>query len=103
MNFHVDFIAYPSKKESLFSRNTSRILGSNFIPRSDRKIVIISFLPRAGGVYKLAPYEEINKEQYEKLSERVKDVDFSKLITYEKGDTTKGAKELACVSGTCEI
>jgi ribonucleoside-triphosphate reductase (thioredoxin) len=63
----------------------------------------LSFLPRADHVYKLAPYEEINKEQYEKLLDRVKDVDFSKLITYEKGDTTQGAKELACVSGICEI
>jgi ribonucleoside-triphosphate reductase (thioredoxin) len=63
----------------------------------------LSFLPRADHVYKLAPYEEINKEQYEKLVDRVKDIDFSKLITYERGDATQGAKELACVSGTCEI
>lgn len=63
----------------------------------------LSFLPRADHVYKLAPYEEITKEKYEELSARVKDVDFSKLVTYEKVDMTKGAKELACVSGTCEI
>jgi hypothetical protein len=76
---------------------------SNFLYENWDYVGGLSFLPRSGGVYKLAPYEEINKEQYESLLERVKDVDFSKLITYEKGDTTKGAKELACVSGTCEI
>jgi ribonucleoside-diphosphate reductase alpha chain len=76
---------------------------ANFLYENWDYVGGLSFLPRAGGVYKLAPYEEINKEQYEELSARVKDVDFSKLITYEKGDTTKGAKELACVSGTCEI
>lgn len=63
----------------------------------------LSFLPRADHVYKLAPYEEISKEKYEELSSRIKDVDFSKLVTYEQGDATKGAKELACAGGTCEI
>ena len=76
---------------------------ANFLYENWDYVGGLSFLPRADHVYKLAPYEEINKEQYEKLLERVKDVDFSKLITYEKGDTTKGAKELACVSGVCEI
>lgn len=63
----------------------------------------LTFLPRNDHMYKLAPYEEITKEKYEELLERVKDVDFSKLVTYEKTDSTSGAKELACVSGTCEI
>ena len=76
---------------------------ANFLYENWDYVGGLSFLPRADHVYKLAPYEEINKEKYEELSSRVKDVDFSKLITYEKGDTTSGAKELACASGTCEI
>jgi ribonucleoside-triphosphate reductase (thioredoxin) len=76
---------------------------ANFIYENWDYIGGLSFLPRADHIYKLAPYEEITKEQYEELVERVKDIDFSKLVTYEQGDTTNGAKELACASGTCEI
>jgi len=63
----------------------------------------LSFLPRNDFVYQLAPFEEITKEQYEDLMKNFKDIDFSKIVTYEKQDTTEVAKELACVSGTCEI
>lgn len=63
----------------------------------------LSFLPRADHVYQLAPYEEINKEKYEQLSERVKDIDFSKIIAYEAYDETEVKKELACASGVCDI
>lgn len=76
---------------------------ANFLYENWDYVGGLSFLPRADHVYKLAPYEEITKEKYEELLYRVKDVDFSKLVTYEKSDTTKGAKELACVSGTCDI
>jgi len=63
----------------------------------------LSFLPRNDFVYQLAPYEAIDKARYEKLAERWKDIDFSKIVSYEKIDETQGAKELACVSGVCEI
>jgi ribonucleoside-diphosphate reductase alpha chain len=63
----------------------------------------LSFLPREEHVYALAPYEEITKEKYEELKEKFPDIDFSKIVLYEHGDETQGAKELACVSGVCEI
>jgi len=63
----------------------------------------LSFLPRSNHVYQLAPYEVINKQQYEELKSRIKDIDFSKIIFYEQDDKTEGAKELACVGGVCEI
>jgi len=63
----------------------------------------LSFLPRNDHVYKLAPYEPINKEQYEELAKRFEGIDYSKIVTYEKTDETQGAKELACMGGTCEI
>ncbi len=63
----------------------------------------LSFLPRSEHVYQLAPYEEITKEKYEDLAKRWEDIDFSKIVSYEKLDETQGAKELACVSGVCEI
>lgn len=65
----------------------------------------LSFLPRAESdhVYPLAPYEEISKERYEEMVSRFPKIDFSELVIYEKDDMTQGAKELACVSGVCEI
>ena len=63
----------------------------------------LSFLPRNDFVYQLAPYEETNEEGYNTLLKRWEGVDFSKIVSYEKIDETQGAKELACVSGVCEI
>jgi hypothetical protein len=60
-------------------------------------------LPRSEHVYQLAPYEEINKEEYEKRIKEIKNIDFSKLMYYEQEDNTVGAKEFACVSGVCSI
>lgn len=63
----------------------------------------LSFLPRDEHVYQLAPYEEITEERYNDLVRRWENIDFSKIVSYEKIDETQGAKELACVSGVCEI
>lgn len=63
----------------------------------------LSFLPRNDYVYELAPYEEITEEQYEKMVEKMPEIDFSQILLYEKDDETQGAKEFACVSGVCEI
>lgn len=63
----------------------------------------LSFLPREKHVYKLAPYEEIDEKTYTELVKVMKDIDFSKIVTYELEDETAGAKEYACVGGVCEI
>lgn len=63
----------------------------------------LSFLPRSNHVYRLAPYEEIAKEQYEEMVKKFPDIDFSKIVAYEREDQTQGSKELACVAGVCEI
>jgi ribonucleoside-diphosphate reductase alpha chain len=63
----------------------------------------LSFLPRSDHVYKLAPYEAITKEEYERRTKAIGKIDFSKLSQYEIVDNTTGAKEFACVSGVCEI
>ncbi len=63
----------------------------------------LSFLPRSDYVYKLAPYEEITKERYEELSKEFPEIDYAKLFLYEKHDETELKRELACVSGTCDI
>ena len=63
----------------------------------------LSFLPRNDHVYQLAPYEEIEKDEYEKRSKALGKLDFSKLVMYESQDETTGAKELACSGGACEV
>jgi len=63
----------------------------------------LSFLPKDNHVYQLAPYEKINKAQYDKLVNSFPQIDFSKLTQYENDDNTSGAKEIACVSGVCSI
>lgn len=63
----------------------------------------LSFLPREDHAYALAPYEEITEERYNELMKDFPETDFSQVLLYEKTDETQGAKELACVSGICEI
>jgi ribonucleoside-diphosphate reductase alpha chain len=75
----------------------------NFVYENWDWIGGLSFLPRSDHVYKLAPYEAITKEEYERRSKVIGKIDFSKLSQYEAADNTTGAKEFACVSGVCEI
>jgi ribonucleoside-triphosphate reductase (thioredoxin) len=63
----------------------------------------LSFLPRDNHVYQLAPYEAIDEKRYNELSKRYDHIDFSKIVIYEKVDTTDVKKELACASGVCSI
>lgn len=66
-------------------------------------IIGLSFLPYDGGSYRLAPYVEITKEEYEQAVEEMPAIDFSALRYYEVGDQGEGAREYACVGGSCEI
>ncbi len=63
----------------------------------------LSFLPRDNHVYQLAPYEAIDEKRYLELSDRLKHIDYSKIITYERTDELDVKKELACAGGVCEI
>jgi rubrerythrin len=63
----------------------------------------LSFLPRSNHAYRLAPYEEITKEQYEKMAKKFENIDYSKIVAYELQDETERAKELACAGNSCEI
>jgi ribonucleoside-diphosphate reductase alpha chain len=63
----------------------------------------LSFLPRFDHVYRLAPYESIDKKRYEELAAAFPDIDYSKLIAYERADETEQKRELACAGGSCEI
>ena len=61
----------------------------------------LSVLPYDGGSYKQAPFESISKEDYERLSKKLKDIDLTKII--ESEDNTDLSGEIACGGGKCEI
>jgi ribonucleoside-diphosphate reductase alpha chain len=64
----------------------------------------ISFLPFSDHTYKQAPYQDINAEDYNKLSKGMPPaIDWYELQEYERGDTTSGSQELACTGGVCEV
>ena len=65
----------------------------------------VSFLPFSEHTYKQAPYQDCDKEEYEKILKSMpKIVDWSLLGEYEKQDMTIGSQELACsAAGGCEI
>ena len=62
----------------------------------------ISFLPHSEHTYVQAPYQEIEKEDYESIKDMPKIV-WENLSNYEKEDQTKSTKELACSGDACEI
>ena len=64
----------------------------------------ISFLPHSDHTYAQAPYQDIDKEEYEALKEQMpKTIDWASLALYEKEDSTSGSQTLACTAGACEI
>jgi len=63
----------------------------------------VSFLPHSDHTYQQAPYQEIDKETYEKLLGQMPMIDWDKLKDYEKEDNTTGSQELACVGNSCDI
>ena len=75
----------------------------SFIWENFSSIVGMSFLPYDGGSYKQAPYEEIDQADYDILKQAMPKIDWSKLPSYENGDTTLGAQTAACVGDACEL
>ena len=64
----------------------------------------ISFLPFSEHTYEQAPYQDITESEYKEFMKKMpKSIDWQKLREYEKEDTTKGSKELACTAGVCEV
>jgi len=64
----------------------------------------VSFLPAVEHSYKQAPYQEISKEEYEKMVKDMPDpIQWEMLSLYETTDGTTGSQELSCVAGACDI
>lgn len=63
----------------------------------------LTFLPNEDHIYQLAPFEDITVKEYEDMIKKQPIIDFSLLSQFEKEDTTKGSKELACTGDSCTI
>jgi len=64
----------------------------------------ISFLPFSEHSYKQAPYQDCDKKDYLDLQKQMpSNLDWTRLVEYEKEDTTTGAQDLACSAGVCEV
>ena len=61
----------------------------------------LSVLPYDGGSYIQAPFEDIDKETYDKLMLPLETIDLSQII--ETDDETDHKNELACAGGACEL
>ena len=61
----------------------------------------LSVLPYHGGTYTQAPFEDINKKKFDKMSKTLNDIDLTKVV--EDFDDTDLSGELACAGGSCEI
>ncbi len=61
----------------------------------------IAVIPFSGIDYKHMPFDSIDKDKYEDMLSKLKEVDLTKVI--EKDDETDLSGELACAAGGCEL
>jgi ribonucleoside-diphosphate reductase alpha chain len=61
----------------------------------------LSVLPFDGGTYTQAPFEDITKEEFEKLVSKLHEINLEHVN--EGTDNTDLSGELACAGGSCEI
>ena len=61
----------------------------------------LSVLPFDGGVYEQAPFQECDRETYEKFMGYLKKIDLTEIVEMEDNTNLQG--ELACAGGVCEI
>jgi hypothetical protein len=67
------------------------------------KICGMTFLPRSDHMYKQAPYQEINEEQYNTMLALMPEVDFTELALYETEDMTTSSHTPGCSGNQCEL
>jgi ribonucleoside-diphosphate reductase alpha chain len=72
-----------------------------WVYRNFESIRGISFLPHSEHIYKQAPYEEIDRKEYERLSAEFPNIEWEAFE--EETDNVQTYKELACTAGYCEV
>ncbi len=67
------------------------------------KVGGLTFLPRDGGTYALAPNEELTEEEYLRRKAAFPKINWAKLQRFELEDSTDQRAEVACAGGACEL
>jgi len=63
----------------------------------------LSILPADGGTYKQTPFEDITKEVYEDMLQKLEKCDINMKLVSEEFDETMFNEIIACAGGACEI
>lgn len=61
----------------------------------------VSFLPHTDHIYKQAPYQEIDEDEYNRRIAEMPEIHWDRF--HEVGDNTTGQQELACTAGQCDL
>jgi ribonucleoside-diphosphate reductase alpha chain len=61
----------------------------------------ISLLPKSDHTYKQAPYQEITKEEFETMSQKMPTINWDEFIETE--DNTESSQTLSCTGSSCEV
>ncbi|MBI2508346.1 ribonucleoside-triphosphate reductase [Candidatus Woesearchaeota archaeon] len=88
---------------SIYIGNDEWVDAAQWIHRNWESIGGLAFFPRDDNDYQLAPKEDIDEAGYHELRSRLPAVDYSAILHYEKDDQTMGAREYACIGGSCQI
>ncbi len=63
----------------------------------------LAFLPFEGGHYTLAPFETIDKAEYDRRMQDFPNIDWSRLVNYENSDMTTCRQQFACSGDKCTL
>lgn len=74
-----------------------------WVYRNFDKVSGVSFLPYSDHIYKQAPYQVIQEEQYEEYTKNFPKIDWSMFAHKETEDSTTIMKEFACSGDKCEL
>lgn len=88
---------------TVYCRNEDWFNVGNWVYENWDTINGVSFIPAEDHKYELAPFEEIDEEEYQKLVDEMPKIDYTLLSKYELEDQTEGSKEIACTADRCEL
>jgi len=76
--------------QTILTKDNEWIKVANWLYENWDIIGGLTFLPKDNTVYQLAPFEEISKEEYERLVSEFPEIDFSQILIYEKEKEIEG-------------
>lgn len=67
------------------------------------RLVGVTFFPKDNNGYDWTPYEECDRDTFERARDTFPDIDYTRLPEFEETDCTTGAREFACAGGGCDV